>query len=286
MGYPPVPITHSALLRYTAFLARRLKPQSVSKYLNIIRLLHLESDLPNPLEDNWVLQSLLKGIRRAKGQQVNRKLPITPAILLQLRSHLNFQDPLHTVFWAICLLAFFSLLRKSNILPPSAHGFSPDKHLCRGDFTIQPWGLCVHIRWSKTIQFKERHLTLPLPALPKHPLCPVTAILAALALTPLAKPSEPAFLLPTSPPSPLLYPKFLSTLRSILSSAKIPSDGYSGHSFRRGGATWAFRMLLPTEAIKAMGDWSSEAYMAYLDIPLSSKVAHVQQFSRGLPTSI
>ena len=75
MGYPPVPISRIQLARYTAHLAKRLKPQSISKYLNIVRLLHLEADLPNPLQENWLLQSLLKGITRVKGASVQKKLP-------------------------------------------------------------------------------------------------------------------------------------------------------------------------------------------------------------------
>jgi len=48
-NYPPIPVTQPRLLCYTAHLARRLKPTSIRKYLNIIRLLHIEARLPNPL---------------------------------------------------------------------------------------------------------------------------------------------------------------------------------------------------------------------------------------------
>ncbi len=272
------------LARYVAHLARRLKPQSIAKYLNIVRLLHIEADFPNPLEDNWVIKSLLTGIKRAKGQAVKRKLPITPDILLRIHKRLDLSQPQAVVFWAISLLAFFSLLRKSNLLPATSSAFSPAKHLRRCDFSRMPWGLAVQIRWTKTIQFQERHFQIPLPALPGHPLCPVKAILAAFSLTPSADPQGPAFLIPGFPSYPLLYNNFISILRSHLSHLNLPADEYAGHSFRRGGASWAFRMLLPTEAIKAMGDWSSDAYLAYLEIPLSSKVRHAQIFARGLPS--
>ncbi len=188
------------------------------------------------------------------------------------------------MFWAVCLVAFFSFLRKSNLLPPSLAGFDTRRHLRREDFTVHSWGLALSIRWSKTIQFSERCFSIPLPLLPGHPLCPVQAVLAAFRLTPAADISGPAFMLPGPPLSPMLYAKFLSILRSTLSAINLPAKDFTGHSLRRGGASWAFQMLLPSEIIKSMGDWASDAYMGYLEIPLLSKVHHVRTFAQALPT--
>ena len=51
----------------------------------------------------------------------------------------------------------------------------------------------------------------------------------------------------------------------------LPSKEFSGHSFRRGGATYLFKMGIPGELIQVMGDWHSDAYKAYLEIDLSTK---------------
>jgi len=284
MGYPAVPVSQLNLQRYIAYIARRLKPQSVTKYVNIIRLLHLEAGLPNPLEDNWYIKSLLTGIKRSKGQQVNRKLPITPELLLRIRQCLSPARPEDIIFWALALLGFFSLLRKSHFLPTSRSSFDPEKMVTRRDFTVRPWGLELNIKASKTIQFKERTFQVPLLALPGHPLCPVTAILRAFALTPSADPSGPAFLLPTL--LPMVYNHFVKKLRLIMQQLGFPPEGFAGHSFRRGGASWGFRVLLPSEAIKALGDWNSDAYLTYLEIPMSSKVSHARTFSNNLPTTL
>jgi len=40
---------------------------------------------------------------------------------------------------------------------------------------------------------------------------------------------------------------------------------YSGHSFRRGGATFAHRLGVDPLLIKRMGDWRSDAYRRYID---------------------
>ena len=167
-GYNPVPVQPEVLQRYVAYLARKLKFSSLKQYLNIIRFMQLEQGLPNPLEENHWLQLLLRGVRRVKGDSTTRKLPITPLLLLKIRSVLDLQDPNSTVFWAACLTTFFGMLRRSNVLPTPP--FSDTKHLRREDVLAYSWGLALKIRWSKTIQFRESEagfesvISLPLVA--------------------------------------------------------------------------------------------------------------------------
>lgn len=47
---------------------------------------------------------------------------------------------------------------------------------------------------------------------------------------------------------------------------------YTGHSFRRGGATYAFRSGVPGELIQVMGDWKSDAYKRYFDFSFDTVV--------------
>ena len=60
--------------------------------------------LPNPLANNWPLQSLLTGIKRVKGQPPAQKLPITPDILLRIYDKLNMRSSFDVSFWAVCLV--------------------------------------------------------------------------------------------------------------------------------------------------------------------------------------
>ena len=144
-GLPLFPISTSSFVRYIAYLAQRLQYSSITKYLNIIRLLCLEGGLPNPLP-SWPVTSVLKGVRRVKGDARNFKLPITPDILLKIRPYLNLCQPLDITLWASYLTAFFSLLRISNLLPCSVKDFDATKHLCRGDLSHHPGGLLLHIK--------------------------------------------------------------------------------------------------------------------------------------------
>lgn len=58
VNIPPVPLSQTDLGRYIAYLSRRLCFSSVRQYLNVIRLLHLESGFSNPLENNWYVSVL------------------------------------------------------------------------------------------------------------------------------------------------------------------------------------------------------------------------------------
>ena len=144
MGYPPIPAQSSHICQYAAFLARSLKPSSIPNYLNIISILHKEFSLPNPLTNNWPLQSLLTGIKRVKGEPPAQKQPITPDILHHIYTKLNLRSSFDASFWAICLVSFFGMLRKSHLLASSAHSFDPSQQLLRSDLQFFPWGELVN----------------------------------------------------------------------------------------------------------------------------------------------
>ena len=64
----------------------------------------------NPLTDNWVVSSLLTGMRRVFGVPVQSRLPITVQLLMRIRTRLNLNSSRHASFWAICLTAFLGYL--------------------------------------------------------------------------------------------------------------------------------------------------------------------------------
>lgn len=283
MNYEPLPASNELLCRYIAHLAERLQFNSIPKYMSVVRLLHLESGFQNPLVDNWLIDSLLKGIKRHLGTKVSQKLPITPSLLWQVHKTINLSETEDCIFWAVCLTLFFGLLRKSNVLCTQS-SFQQGKHLARDDIHITGEGVVLVIRWSKTIQYQQRTLRLPMPMHPSHPLCPSSAIMRALAFTAGAPQNGPAFVLPSSegfiayPPS-----RFVSRLRSTLLPFVVDPSHFSTHSFRRGGASWAFSCNIPGEMIQIMGDWRSDSYLRYLEVPMSTKRSYVQHCLSSLP---
>ena len=262
----PAPISQIDLGRYIAFLSHRLSFSSVRQYLNVVRLVHLDCGLKNPLEQNWYVSSILKGVRRIKGDVTHQKLPITLEILREIFVRLNLNTSFDRSFWTACLVAFFSFFRKSNLLVQSHILFNPSRHLCASDVKFTSEGAILTVRWSKVIQFKEKTLHIPLPRIQNSPFCPSTALLALALESPLGPTPVPLIRYSSHGASniPLTHKRFTTKLHSCLTEAGYKATSYSGHSFRRGGASWALQCGLPVELIKLQGDWNSNAYERYL----------------------
>ena len=286
MGYCAVPADPATICRYAAMLARSHKFASIRPYLNIIRILHLEWGLQDPLKDNYSLSSLMKGIRRSLSAAVCRKLPITPALLSHILSTLDLSQPLDSCIWGAALIMFGAMLRRSNVLPLSQGSFDMNKHLRRQDILLYRDRLVVHIRWSKTIQFKERSLAIPLFRINGSLLCPVQAVFHAWRLSPGVHADSPAFVYRSSASDaeyrPLTAPVFLQAIRKGLASAGVDSALYGSHSFRRGGASHAFQAGLSADSIRQIGDWRSQAYTAYVSHDDSSLQAAMGQMAASL----
>ena len=103
-------------------------------------------------------------------------------MLLQLHDRLNLESSIEASFWAICLVAFYGMFRKSHLLPKSPTSFDPRKQLTKADFKVFPRGVLTNIHWSNTIQYRGR-VEILLPCIPRSPFFPTAAIVNALHFT-------------------------------------------------------------------------------------------------------
>jgi hypothetical protein len=269
----PVPASVETVQLYIQFLSREFASvQSIKNYVNGVKLLHLYKAEVFPHIGSFNLNLMYRGLSRMKLHCVKQVLPITFNILLKMFAHIDCNCYIDVTVWCCFLLAFFMFARKSNMVPPSVFGFDNKKHLQRGDIKCNSFGLIVRIKWSKTIQFGERILSIPLTAIPGSVLCPVSAYINMCRMIP-GTPSSPAFLIPQNDKFiTLTYSTFTHHLKRLLNLAGINADSYSGHSFRRGGATAAFKAGVPGELIQLHGDWKSDAYLQYLNIDMAEKL--------------
>ena len=54
---------------------------------------------------------------------------------------------------------------------------------------------------------------------------------------------------------------FNMRLKALLNAIGLDPDKWSGHSFRRGGASLLFRLGVDPLTIQACGDWSSDTFL-------------------------
>ena len=243
-GLVPIPATNRTVIRFLIHLSTYCKYSTIINYLSAINVLHRHFGHHVTFQDVFAVKLIVRGLRRTLGDAQEQKLPITPEILLRLRSELLADRD--SGFWAAMLIGSYSFFRKSNLVHRSATDYDPSKTLSREDVIIRPWGLVICVQWSKTIHFKQRKLLIPMVRLPStHPLCPVQAYERHIRLLP-APPSSPAFLhFHSDRATPSTHSVFTAKLRKSLGLAGFKASAYFGHSFLRGGATYAFRCGAP-----------------------------------------
>ena len=102
----PLPASELTILRFIAFLSKRLAASSIRNYLSAVRNLHIIYGLPDPLQDLPRVPLVLKGLKRVQGDNRRVKTPITSLVLFSMKLQLNIQLYDHVMFWAACCLAF------------------------------------------------------------------------------------------------------------------------------------------------------------------------------------
>ena len=103
-----------------------------------------------------------------------------------------------------------------------------------------------------------------------------------LALSPGSQEDSLFSLAGHSGPKPVLAGHDVMFLKECIKFLGYNENVYSMHSFRRGGATFAFRAGAPSEFIKAQGDWMSDAFLVYLVISPQDKTRTLQSITARL----
>ena len=88
----------------------------------------------------------------------------------------------HVTLWAACFFALFSFFSKSNLLVKTLNYLDPKLQLCRQDASFSHDRVTLAVRWSKTIQYRQRTLRVSLPRVLDCPLCPTHTLILCLRL--------------------------------------------------------------------------------------------------------
>ena len=227
-GFQSLPSSVKVLTLYAQFLSKSfVSVQPIKNYISGVKTLHVYTENEFPQKDTFQLNLILKELSRLNPHCPHcpkQASPITPNILLECDRSLR-RDFLVFIFTRIFLNE-----QKSNLVPNSVKTFNPNKQLCRSNIEINSEKniLLINISWSKTIQFGERNLVVPLISIPDSPLCPVKAYHNMISLVRTSK-NSPAFYLFKL--LPVTYFQFQKVLKSLIKSIGKDPDEYSSHSF-------------------------------------------------------
>eukprot|EP00775_Hariotina_reticulata_P015336 gene15336-biopygen14581 len=226
--------TEQVLCLYVAFLARSVSFGGVKNYMQGLQRFLLDRGWDGHFSKFWGLQQALSGLRRL-AKPVTRKLPVTPYVLLAVLRCLDLSSSWEVMVFTAMLVAFGAFLRKAN--------------------------------------FQEAVHTVVVAGRKGHPLDPVYWWCEYVSRVP-APPGAAAFgSLVDGIYVPLVHSEFVSWVKRLVSRAGFDSRQYSGHSFRRGAASFSFLVGLPEFLIKELGAWRSQVYQVYLDLTLSQKLS-------------
>ena len=244
----------------------------------------MRKGLPFTHSKDFLLQLELRGIARLDPHVPVRAIPVTPSVLQSFRACMDTQDSLHCSVWACSLFCFLTMARLGSILP-SAKTTQLHTILTKDRVNFSTQGILITLLHTKTIQFGRRRLHIPLIR-NSSALCPVQAYERLLAITDV-DPDGPAFVfMHKGEVKWLTRAIFINTFRDVLKlGGASHASAFTGHSFRRGGATWAFQAGIPGELIQICGDWISDAYKRYLEFSMLDKLDFAAQLVRYLPSS-
>ena len=229
-----------------------VKHTALPVYMAAIRDFWLQNGM-GALPKHHLFKSVTSGIKHIFGlfESKQPKLPITPEHLLAIK-HVLRNTAEHRKFWAMCVLAFFGFLRMSELLC-----------LRRNHIKLHTWGLTVTIPYSKT---NLRPVTVVISKR-KDDICPLAGVISYLLGSQFKASSQPLF--PVNNNGSKFTPRdsFIRTLKAALyNSCNIDAHAYSGHSFRRGGASFMARCGLSDHWIMTHGRWKSDCYRRYIDL--------------------
>lgn len=265
------PVSTITLQLYSQFLSRSFRSvDSIKNYINGVKTMHLMMGHSVDHINKFVLNLSLRGIGKLNPHCVKQAEAMTPEMLIKIYSVLDLRNKFDMVIWCLFLFAFFLLARKSNLVPTSNKDLKSGKFLLRRDVLDLGNHLIISFRWTKTIQRGERLLQLPLLNIEDSILCPVTAYRNMCKAIP-APDHCALFLLPNK--KTITYAQFQNKLKYCVQKLGLDPQNFSTHSFRRGGASLAFRAKIPADKIKLMGDWKSDCYQRYLTFELEDKIS-------------
>ena len=265
----PLPADLDTICMYSQFLSRSFKsPQAIRNYVQGVKFLHIITGHEYEFSNNRILHMVLRGIEKGLEHMPGRAIPISPDILKSVARIIDLSCPTDVSCFCAGLLLFILMARAGNVFYNLEHG--APRGLSRGQVSISNDVMLVTFTRTKTISFGSRVLQIPILAAPHSLLCPVAVFRRMTHLVPAAC-HKPLFMF-YGRLTPFSRFSFLVHFRALLERAGVPHpSGFSCHSFRRGGASWAFRVGVPGEVIQVYGDWASDCYKRYLDLSFDTK---------------
>jgi hypothetical protein len=290
-GWSPNQPTETRAVQFAVWLSQSQKYQSIRHTMTGVKHFWQEHGCAFDFSSWSVYNQVLKGLRRGNNSSPMRKHPISPDELTLMFK--LFEDTAFAAALKACILiAFFGMLRKSNVTADNTNPSANTHCITRGDVEVlhSKYALRVRVRSSKTNQYKERTVEVLLHGRKGHTLDPVGAWECHVASS-LLPPTANAFdFIEAGTHYPMKYDTLRLVIKVLFSAIGGDSSQVSSHSLRRGGATFAWHSGVRDILLQAHGDWKSMCYRYYIDASMDARLGATKlMFDRiiaGTPTTM
>ena len=260
-----LPVSRDTLLGFIELMSRSCGYEHITHVLSSIKFLHQFTDHLYP-GDSFEFKVLLRGLKRKLAKPLKQALPITPEMLIIMYQHVNISIPSQLAHWTAFIFALRLLFRKSSIAPESLSKFNTEKDFSRQKAFLSEGVVLVYQNYSKTNQFMTTTRVTPLVSSSIMALNPVFHYYKLVSENP-TDPTSPAFsYYEKGCLKCVTHKSFVEYLKFLLVKIGLDPSQWSGHSFRRGGASLLYRLGIDPLTIQACGDWSSDSFLRYLEV--------------------
>ena len=269
-GVPILPAFEVDLCIFLELMSRTSGYGHIKNVLGGVRYLHHTMGHKFP-SDSVRLEDTLQGLKRKLKGTPKQVLPVDPIILRRMHKFVNTKKTSDLAVWCGFLVAFYTLFRKANVCPKEL-SFDPETVLTRGDVIIDEENerVLIFVNFSKTNQYQKRCHVIPIPK-NEDPALDLFSHLRTLFMRVQASEDAPALSYTSS--SFVTHKFFTERLKFLLAKAGLDPSLFSGHSFRRGGASYLFSIGGTTLMVQVLGDWSSQIFTRYLYLSLEDRLS-------------
>ena len=285
-----LPLEENTVLAFVHWLAfrRGSKASTIDTYLSGIRQLHVERGLPTDNIRTDRVKTILKGLKNKnlaedRKEGVEKRKPITTDILLVLKGKLaeadmNGRD--QRLVWTVSSILFHGAFRVHELLCKKQSSFDPDFTLLGRDVKLVTQGgrevLQLRIKAPKE-QKVGKDVIVDVYSTDSE-LCPVRAFKKWIKVKGM---EDELPLFRFSSGIPLTGKKFNEVVRDRLKGEVENIEKlFSSHSFRAGAASMMAAIGYSDDDIKAVGRWSSRAFMEYIKLPRTQRAEIARKINR------
>lgn len=260
-GLCVLPASEQALCMFMELMAVTSGYEHCKNTLGGVKYAHVALGFSFP-SSSFSLDITMQGLKRRLARTPFQVLPIDPAVLKLMYKEIDIRKKEDLALWCSFLVAFYCLFRKANVVSADSN-FDVSKILTRENIGLDKTEKKVYIYcgFSKTNQYRKKDMCIPIPSnddpcldLYRHMTMLVEKVDAPLDV--------PAFTYDKG--KFINYSQFTRRLKLVLGKAGLNPDLFSGHSFRRGGASFLFSVGASQLMVQVLGGWSSLVYTRYL----------------------